>query len=460
MKTVRNLLFGTALLLAAGAAAQNPASYFMEGSILRSQLNPAFAPKRGYVNIPGLGGVDVNVSGNLSVDRILFPRDGRLVTLLDQSVSASDALSGLEAVNTAGSDVRVNLIGFGAYTRNGKHFWAFDLTARANVDGTAPYELFDFLKRGTSTAIRDIGATADSYIEAGLSYSFPLLNDRLYIGVRGKFLLGMARGRLHYDRFDATMDEDRWKIDALGSFDITSARLDINTKIDGKGEAYYKPEDITLRPTQPVGYGFAVDLGAAYDILPDLQASLAVNDLGFIAWGKGHNRTAVSAKELEFTGMEVDANGTKAQPRFDLDVLKFQPADSRSVTRMLRASVNAGIEYKLWRRKIGLGLLYTARIWEYDTLHDLTASVNFQPIGWFTLTGSYSMIDNRGHAVGLALNLCPGWINFFIASDVILAKHTKQFVPVKQNRMNLTLGLGVPIGPRSRRCERAWTAAE
>lgn len=44
----------------------------MEGSTFRSQLNPAFAPLRGYVNIPVLGGVQVNASGNLSVSDIFI----------------------------------------------------------------------------------------------------------------------------------------------------------------------------------------------------------------------------------------------------------------------------------------------------------------------------------------------------------------------------------------------------
>lgn len=83
----------------------------MEGSTLRSQFNPAFAPLRGYVNIPGLGGLDINVSGNLSIDKILYPRNGKLVTLLDSSVSTADALSGLKADNLLGLDTRVNLIG-------------------------------------------------------------------------------------------------------------------------------------------------------------------------------------------------------------------------------------------------------------------------------------------------------------------------------------------------------------
>ena len=42
MKKIYAFLF--TLLLASGAAAQNPTAYFMEGSTLRSQLNPAFAP--------------------------------------------------------------------------------------------------------------------------------------------------------------------------------------------------------------------------------------------------------------------------------------------------------------------------------------------------------------------------------------------------------------------------------
>ena len=45
-----------AAFVACTAVAQTPSAYFMEGSTFRSQLNPAFAPLRGYVNIPVLGG--------------------------------------------------------------------------------------------------------------------------------------------------------------------------------------------------------------------------------------------------------------------------------------------------------------------------------------------------------------------------------------------------------------------
>lgn len=120
-----------AVLVCTGAAAQNPTLYFMEGVPLRSQMNPALAPQRGYFNIPVLGGLAVTAGGNTSLDHLLFRRDGRLVTLLSPSVSSADALSDLHSKNLVNADIRVNLLGFGAYTANRKHCRSTSICARA-----------------------------------------------------------------------------------------------------------------------------------------------------------------------------------------------------------------------------------------------------------------------------------------------------------------------------------------
>ena len=444
--------FIAAALLATGAAAQNPTAYFMEGSTFRSQFNPAFAPLRGYVNIPAIGGVNINVGGNIAVDNILFSRDGKLVTLLDSSVSAADALSGLKQNNLLGMDFRMNVIGFGAFTKNHKNFWSFN--ARVTTDATLPYSLFEFIKLGKEGQIRNFGTSTDSYLEAAFSYSFPLMDDRLYIGIRGKFLAGLARALVTYDRFDISLREDRWAVLTQGTLDLTAAGAKVETDPDSET---FEIGDLDFKPTKPAGYGFALDLGATYDILPNLQASLAVTDLGFISWSKKNSVMGVSTQETEFTGATVPENASEPVPDFDLEMLKFNQVDGRSTTKMLRASVNAGLEYEVWRHKIGIGLLYSARFWEYKTFHNITGSVNFHPIRWFTVTGSYSVIDNRGGAVGLALNLCPNWINFYLATDVLTSKHTPQWVPIKQSSMNVTLGLGIPIGKRGLRPRRRQT---
>ena len=319
---------------------------------------------------------------------------------------------------------------------------------RVNEDANLPYSLFEFIKLGKEGQIRNFGTSTDSYLEAAFSYSFPLMDDRLYIGIRGKFLAGLARAQVTYDRFDISLREDRWAVLTQGTLDLTAAGAKVETDPDSET---FEIGDLDFKPTKPAGYGFALDLGATYDILPNLQASLAVTDLGFISWSKKNSVIGVSTQETEFTGATVPENASEPVPDFDLEMLKFNQVDGRSTTKMLHASVNAGLEYEVWRHKIGIGLLYTARVWKYKTMHNITGSVNFHPVRWFTLTGSYSVIDNRGGAVGLALNLCPSWINFFIATDMLVSKHTPQWIPVKQSTMNVTLGLGVPIGKRSHR---------
>ena len=96
----------------------------MEGTTFRSQFNPAFAPLRGYVNIPGLGGIDINASGNLAVDNTAsIPATGnwsRCSTKLrfDQTRRSRDSTPN----NLLGIDTRVNLIGFGAFTQQPQEF--------------------------------------------------------------------------------------------------------------------------------------------------------------------------------------------------------------------------------------------------------------------------------------------------------------------------------------------------
>lgn len=446
----KSLFFATALFLTAGVAAQNPTVYFMENSTLRSQLNPALAPQRGYVNVPMVGSINVSMCNNLPLDRIFYPRDGKLVTLLDGSVSAAEALSGLKTDNLVGADSRVNIIGFGAYTKNRKNFWSFDLNMRVNAEMNVPYSLFEFVKEGREVEIRDIGVSWDTYLEAGFNYSFPI-GEKLYLGVRGKFLAGLASMRMNYDRFDVSLQENRWAVDAAGTLDVVAGGVQAETRINDAGEEVFETGDIDVDPTKPVGYGFAVDLGATYNILPELQVSLAVNDLGFISWSKNNALSGVSSKTLEFTGARIENGETQSQPDFDLDALEFRKSDEAGGARSLRASINAGAEYSMWNHRVGFGLLYSMRFWQYKTIHSLTGSVNLRALRWFSVTGSYTVTGTGGGAFGVALNIHPSWINLFLGTDVITAKRTPQYIPVSQRTMNVTFGLGVPIGKRGQR---------
>lgn len=357
-----------AAFVACTAVAQTPSAYFMEGSTFRSQLNPAFAPLRGYVNIPVLGGVQVNVSGNLSVSDIFYPVNGSLVTLFDKNVSAAEALGNLRSKNMLGTDARINIVGFGAFRKDHKTFWSFDLNMRVEAEANMPYSLFDFLKNGRNEAvINDIKASTQAYLEAAFSYSFPL-TDQIYLGARGKFLVGAGRARTSIDRLDIKLQENSWNIDADGSFEMSGLEMSSMQRPDGS--EYYSFNDFDVSSYKgPAGYGFAVDLGVMYDVIPDLQLSFAVNDLGFISWGKKYLERGQMTKSQSFTGVEI-IDGEVHDPEFDFGELEFDRVQaSKGKTEMLRTSINLGAEYEVWRHKIGLGLLYNVRVWDVKTFH-------------------------------------------------------------------------------------------
>ena len=449
---MKKLLYSLiAVLLVSGVSAQNPTLYFMDGSTMRSQWNPAFAPQRGYFNIPFLGGIQAEVQGNLALDDILYLQNGNITTILSSAVSASEALSGLKDMNRIGASVNMNLLGFGAYTKNGKNFWSFDVNMRADASARAPYELFDFMKTGKAGNFSNLGFGMDSYIDLGFTYSMPVI-DKLYVGVRAKFLTGVVHSAFNFDQFDAYMGADRWYAKVVGTMEISGMIPEITTNEDGT--KIYDLEDfgsVEENIRIPSGYGFGVDIGATYDVLPELQVSLSVCDLGFMSWSKDSTAIGRVDTDAEFTGVEVDADGNIKQSVSDLGELDFEVVDEQGVSKVLHASINAGAEYNFFDRKIGLGLFYRAKFWEYVTQHNITTSANFRPMKWLHLSGSYSFLNNRGHSVGLAFNLCPGFINLYVATDVLLSKKTPQWIPISQSNMNLTFGLAVPMGRKGLR---------
>ena len=67
------ILIVATIAFTGGLFAQSRNSYFMEGSYFRNDLNPALAPTRGYLALPGMSGVGLNVSSNfVSIDNFLY----------------------------------------------------------------------------------------------------------------------------------------------------------------------------------------------------------------------------------------------------------------------------------------------------------------------------------------------------------------------------------------------------
>ena len=62
-------------------------SYFLDSSLNRHEMNPAFAPRANYVQLFGIGNFGVGEMTNLDLPSFLYPVDGKLATFLHPDVS-------------------------------------------------------------------------------------------------------------------------------------------------------------------------------------------------------------------------------------------------------------------------------------------------------------------------------------------------------------------------------------
>lgn len=144
-KILCSLLVVCAICACQSVVAQSRTSYHMEGSYFRNDMNPALAPTRGYVALPGLSGVGVHMGSNfVSIDNFIYKRDGALVTALHGSVSADEFLGRLPETLNMNLRESLNIFGIGFYA--GNSYWTFGLNQRLIADVTLSKDIFRALK--------------------------------------------------------------------------------------------------------------------------------------------------------------------------------------------------------------------------------------------------------------------------------------------------------------------------
>ena len=447
------------LALPAMAAAQVRNSYFMEGSTFRTDMNPALAPTRGYVNFPLLGGLGVGMNNNfLSIENMLYPtRDGRLVTFMHKSVDRNDFLKRLPRNNALEMSVSEQLFGFGAHTK--RFFWSAGLNLKVNADVNIPKNVFSLLTslgQGTYN-MNNLHLGANAYMEVYVGAAVPI-KDFITVGARVKGLIGFANAAFNVDQMRVSVTDEevsaRFRGDLTASCPILNSNMPIGEPIDIEN---IMMEDVSLLMQNPLARlgngGVAVDLGAEVRLLDDhLRVSAAVTDLGFIKWSRnatisGKMGTGLTYRGFDFETEELDADNEN----FD-----FVAADvSKGNTSRLNCSLNVGAEYAILRNRISFGLLSHTKFCQTFTYSELTASVNFKPLNWITATLSHTLLNrNQPGVFGFALNLHPTGFNLFLGADFIDLKFAKKsmgdggamLLPIRQRSVNLNVGLGFSLG--------------
>lgn len=447
------VLLVTATLVAINASAQLRTSYFMEGSFFRNELNPALAPTRGYIAIPALSGVGVNLNSNiLSVDNFLYKHNGEVVTALHSSVDADKFLGSLPQIGFVGVNLNANILGAGFYTKNS--FWNFGINLRSSNDITLSKDVFKVLKTLSNGHydLTNTSLSSTSYLELYVGNTRKVADfsfGTLTAGAKVKILAGLLNASSQIEQMYADISSESVKGELQGTLRANGVIFDPTKGVAGQEIT----EDVLCYDVNQIfgnlkNFGAAIDLGAELTLLDDhLRLSAAVTDLGFIKWSKSTYIEAETVCNFYYNGInlnsgEADSDGSA----------KLYMADVKKsgYTTRLNCSLNFGAEYNILNNHIGFGVLSHTEFRHKKSLSELTLSVNFRPTDWISATLSHTLLShNKLGILGFALNVHPKGVNLFVGADYLPMKYVKYEnapIPYNAKSINIYFGLGFNLG--------------
>ncbi|MBQ5647661.1 MAG: hypothetical protein IIV16_00890 [Alistipes sp.] len=434
------------------ASAQMRTAYFMEGSYFRTDMNAALAPTRGYIKIPVVGGLGVDFGNNyLSVNNLLYQRNGGIYTFMHSSVSADEFLGKLGNKGKLSANVRTTLLGFGAHTD--KLFWNFDINLRSNTEVTLSKDMFVALKN-LSNGYYNLGDTHISnreYVEAALGFAIPI-KDFMTFGFRVKGLVGLADVSMQADKMYLDINENSVRAELLGGIRGNSPMFRHGYNVGDPFSVDGVLQRDMMQALKGIkSWGLGADLGFEFRFLEDrLKVSIAANDIGFIKW---HGPSTVNAQgNANFTYDGFNLSTGEANLGYGFEATMAQPEGA--YTTRLTCSLNAGIEYNILKNWIAFGLLSHTEFCQNFTRSELTASVNFRIGRWLSTSFSHTFLNgNQPGVLGWALNIHPTGFNLFLGADFIDTRFAvyntaNRSIPIPKmmTSANVYVGVGFNLG--------------
>jgi len=479
--------------------------YFMQGVSERSIYNPAFqAPYDLYIDLPVLPNFGLSIGNNsLALSDVIFNKKNdkgkNLHFLTPEAYTMGkrkdffDALYGTTRINT---DFSLNLLGFGFRGKNKKNFYTFDITLKEEAGVYLPKDIFGLMLNGTSYKdkfnLNKFGVNASVYTEVAFGMSHKV-NDQWTIGGKLKYLIGLVNISTDIKKLELAPSIEKWAFQGEGSLNasIPEALVEWQFKDGNKvdwDKLDSKIDDFEVKDLK-VGdffknFGFGADLGVTYKVLPQLQLSAAVIDLGFIRWSNNTLNTRISKEPYVIDGITykvgdeweetigkdgLPREGLKKKFEDEFDGLKDlfenshpEAKEGDPYTTLLSSRLNVGAEYSVANDKIAFGLLSSTLYANKALFPDLTASVNFRPCNWFQPTISYSVLDafnTHYRSIGAGVQLKLAMFNMYLAIDKIpVGKKSivevcgDPLIPQHLTGTNLYAGMTWVFGPTKKKC--------
>lgn len=469
-------ILGVSLFLFAfstGAVAQDlEMGYFLGGNPYAFRQNPAFQSERGLASI-ALGQTGFGAWSNLGISSLLYPdSNGKVYTFLNDRVSSAEFLKNIHQRNHIDADVLVNILTVGFWTHEDT-FLTMDVNVRSLNALSAPYDLFRFLKDGSSSSsffdLSGLGYRSQAFAEAAFGWS-RIFGD-ITVGARLKVLVGGLAAEARMKKLQMTMNGERWEVQTEG--EVIGSSPSFRMDKDANGNYDFETLEFSDSEYGVAGYGGAVDLGFSWNVLPLLTVSGALLDLGTIRWNHEIYGTTLEgtfawdpSKKQPIDPSSDDPMGAEIDEALNSLSGLFQFKDSGSGKPGFEAlpfRVNLGAEFRMpFYDRLSVGALYSGRGVNTFARHTGRLSLNWNPLDFLSMSLG-TTLNKVGQSLGFALNLHPVGINLTIGGDYIPfrtvnisplikdipAKYKSYtLIPAGRMNMNLYVGLNIAFGRR------------
>jgi hypothetical protein len=444
--------------------------YFMHGVPQSNWINPAHQPDGGfYLGLPGLSPVRTEVSSSsISFGDVILrhPSEDSLITFLHPLADNEAILQKLKPLNYVISEVGSSLFSLGF--RTGAGFFSVDVTTRVEGNIYIPGDLARLAIEGADEGITydldGIGTDLSGFEEVSLGWSGKL-GRNIQIGVRGKFLFGIANLTTTQSQLSLTTSEEVWNLRSNMLFNASLPFAEVTYDQDGLVEDIVIHEDLeNLNPWALARYAFnqrnlgaAIDLGINYRPGERWLLSASLLDLGWIRW-KDHVHQASYEIDYDYTAVEVDPLDFTKDNTFDtyadsvltalgdtlLGGLTMAPGEAYS--SRINSKLYLGASFYVTPH-INFGLLSRTDFLRNAVVEQVTASANFTTGRMLNFTLSYSYINSYFKNLGAGISLNAGPLNLYVISDNAL---NAVFWPQEATSANLWFGLNLVFGYREK----------
>ena len=431
------------LLAAVGttASAQSRGSYFFDNSLLRSKLNPAFAPKNDYASLFGVGSFSVDMASNVGLKNFIF-RDGDASHLfLSDEVSSEQFLSKLPRRDPY-LNKRVETDLFGVGMKMGRDGYAtLSLSLVENGSYKLSGDMLRYVKSSSSTAQRHfegVSASIAAYaaLAAGYSHDLSSILEGLRAGARVKLLIGLASGRFTVDKLGIQSGEDQLSAMIYGTGSLSGIKYD-------------PVEAFSIARPSFRSLGAAIDLGASYRLPVDgpwtiegIEFSASVCDLGGLRYNHSVSSLLLD-HQFDFTGigdLTGDIDASLDQTVEDLKAFtQIEPSAGEPFFYRLPASIHVGATAILLQQKANFGLLYYHAVGRSNVM----VAGGYSPKEWLNLGVNWTFIGPANRLGFYAEFIPKKYVGLFLGMERASLTSNSKHMPVRNFSESMAFGVNI-----------------